>query len=117
MKHSYQLRQAIWRIQICAILSTDGVRQAPAVRAGKGIGTPGKGKIDSNRGLHVLEAYLRPPGWGRPVDGAQEEGSAKVGTDAQEQRRRAHLGPSNYYPKYESKYFRFKSKPKYVKIL
>ena len=27
------------------------------------------------------------------------------------------LGPSNYYPKYESKYFRFKSKPKYVKIL
>ena len=27
------------------------------------------------------------------------------------------FGPSDYYPKYESKYFRFKSKPKYVKIL
>ena len=66
MKHSYQLRQAIWRIQICAILSTDGVRQAPAVRAGKGIGTPGNGKIDSNHGLHVLEAARLGPtcGWG-----------------------------------------------------
>ena len=27
------------------------------------------------------------------------------------------LGPSDYYPKYESKYFRFENKPKYVKIL
>ena len=27
------------------------------------------------------------------------------------------VGPSDYYPKYESKYFRFESKPKYVKIL
>ena len=27
------------------------------------------------------------------------------------------IGPSDYYPKYESKYFRFENKPKYVKIL
>ena len=27
------------------------------------------------------------------------------------------VGPSDYYPKYQSKYFRFENKPKYVKIL
>ena len=30
---------------------------------------------------------------------------------------RSRLGPYNYYSKYKSKYFRFESKPKYVKIL
>ena len=72
--HSYELLQAIWRIQICARLTTARVRQAPAVRAGKGIGTPGKGNIDSNRGLHVLEVARLGPICGQGSRGGVSKG-------------------------------------------